>query len=212
MVRIYSLPGLWTNLGFICKLLQSQTCHQIQNLSISTLHHILGCLCRCVTILISIENVSTLTSKQIFLTHLLFSSPRLCFSEPQKKAILNWAQEMHAPNVPTMYAVDQSQKRVLDLLGNPLEKVNTGSGNIFYLNRIGDAIAKVTISFFLLFRPDCCVSGLCQPSDPLHHARLSANDRLGYVGSFPCLQDEPGCAIIARISNNPGSGHDILYR
>ncbi|OJA15389.1 hypothetical protein AZE42_13658, partial [Rhizopogon vesiculosus] len=44
-------------------------------------------------------------SKADFITSLLFSSPRLPFSDSQKKAILNWAKDLGALNVPSLGAV-----------------------------------------------------------------------------------------------------------
>ncbi|KAF8428888.1 hypothetical protein L210DRAFT_3327899, partial [Boletus edulis BED1] len=76
-----------------------------------------------------------------FLTHLLFSSPRLRFSHAQKVAVLQWARDLGAPEVPSMYAVMKTQERITELLGSPTEKVKALSGNVFYLNDISKAIA-----------------------------------------------------------------------
>ncbi|KAF8430572.1 hypothetical protein L210DRAFT_1019310 [Boletus edulis BED1] len=76
-----------------------------------------------------------------FLTHLLFSSPRLRFSQAQKNAILQWAKEIGAPEVPSLYAVNKTQERLMELLGSPTEKVTTPSGCVFYLNGVSKAIA-----------------------------------------------------------------------
>ncbi|KIJ12442.1 hypothetical protein PAXINDRAFT_14766 [Paxillus involutus ATCC 200175] len=67
-----------------------------------------------------------------FVTHLLFSSPRLRFSQAQKNAVLAWARELGAPEVPSLYA---------KLLGDPMEQVKMVSGNTFYLNTISKAVA-----------------------------------------------------------------------
>lgn len=79
----------------------------------------------------------------MFLTGLLFSSPRLRFSEAQKSAVLQWAKDLKAPEVPTLGALKRSSKQILDLVGQPTEKVTSASGNIFYLNDVGKAISKV---------------------------------------------------------------------
>ncbi|KAI9455954.1 hypothetical protein HD554DRAFT_1998240, partial [Boletus coccyginus] len=76
-----------------------------------------------------------------FLTHLLFSSPHLRFSRPQQAAVLDWAKELGAPGVPSMYAVKRTQEHIMNLLGTPTEKVTTASGSVFYLNAINKAIA-----------------------------------------------------------------------
>ncbi|KIJ11470.1 hypothetical protein PAXINDRAFT_84506, partial [Paxillus involutus ATCC 200175] len=80
-------------------------------------------------------------SEPEFVTHLLFSSPHLRFSHAQKSALLEWAKALGAPDVPSMYAVKKTQERVQKLLGNPMEKISTASGNTFYLNAINKAIA-----------------------------------------------------------------------
>ncbi|KAF8833804.1 hypothetical protein BDN67DRAFT_868821, partial [Paxillus ammoniavirescens] len=76
-----------------------------------------------------------------FATHLLFSSPRLCFSQAQKNAVLAWARELGAPEVPSLYAVKKTQERIQKLLGDPMEQVKMVLGNTFYLNAISKAVA-----------------------------------------------------------------------
>ncbi|KIJ15050.1 hypothetical protein PAXINDRAFT_78097, partial [Paxillus involutus ATCC 200175] len=76
-----------------------------------------------------------------FATHLLFSSPRLRFSEQQKRSILSWASALGANNVPSMYALGKTQEQIKELFGDPKEKVTTTSGNVFYLNSVSKAIA-----------------------------------------------------------------------
>ncbi|KAG2335355.1 hypothetical protein BDR05DRAFT_859219, partial [Suillus weaverae] len=68
-------------------------------------------------------------------------STRLRFSEAQKKAVLSWAREMGAQNVPTLYALRKAQDHVRSCIRNPTRKVTASSGNIFYINSIGSAIA-----------------------------------------------------------------------
>jgi len=87
----------------------------------------------------------------MFLTDLLFSSPRLRFSQPQKTAILEWAQSLHARGVPTLNALENTRKRIKDLVGDPTEKVTSPSGNIFYVNDIAKAIAKVLLPTLIQF-------------------------------------------------------------
>ncbi|KAF8438190.1 hypothetical protein L210DRAFT_3679452 [Boletus edulis BED1] len=81
------------------------------------------------------------TSMPEFLTHVLFSSPRLRFSQAQKAAVLTWAKDLGAPEVPSMYAIKKTQERFMKLLGTPTEKVTAASGTVFYLNAISKAIA-----------------------------------------------------------------------
>ena len=81
---------------------------------------------------------------QLFLTDLLFSSPRLRFSRPQQKAILSWAIELGA-TVPSYTKLRTTQTGLLSELGNPTSRVESGRGNVYYLNEIGDSIAKVNL-------------------------------------------------------------------
>ncbi|KAI0694535.1 hypothetical protein BC835DRAFT_1274457 [Cytidiella melzeri] len=78
----------------------------------------------------------------MFLTDVLFSSPRLRFSEAQKLAILNWGVSLNAQSVPTMYGLKKTQEQVRRLVGNPTHKITSVNGNIFYMNDIAHAIAK----------------------------------------------------------------------
>ena len=89
--------------------------------------------------------MSTLLLKTIktFVTHILFSAPRLCFSTTQKQAILDWGRKMKASAVPSLYAINKCQRQILELVGDPTEKVVSKSGTVFYQNNIGKAIAQV---------------------------------------------------------------------
>ena len=88
------------------------------------------------------------------MTHTLFSSATLRFSEPQKRAILQWAKSMNAPNVPTSYAISKISERIQSLVGDPTRKVVSSSGNVFYINDIAKAIAKVR-DVIVSFRDHC---------------------------------------------------------
>jgi predicted DNA-binding transcriptional regulator YafY len=79
----------------------------------------------------------------MFLTDFLFSSPRLRFSESQKKAILSWAKDLKAPVVPSLSALKRSQNKIEELLEPATEKVTSASGNVFYMNDVAKAIAMV---------------------------------------------------------------------
>jgi len=79
----------------------------------------------------------------MFITNLLFSSPRLRFSHAQKQAVLNWAREMGANDVPSLWALSLWQKKIAERVGHPTEKVTSMLGNTFHINDIGKAIAKV---------------------------------------------------------------------
>ncbi|KAG1797672.1 hypothetical protein EV424DRAFT_1333215 [Suillus variegatus] len=81
-------------------------------------------------------------SKAHFITALLFNSPRLPFSEAQKKALLHWARELGMQDVPSLKAVKQWKAHVKAVVGDPTKQVTTRSGNIFYINDVANAIAK----------------------------------------------------------------------
>lgn len=79
---------------------------------------------------------------QLFLTSVLFNSPRLRFSRAQQKAILSWARELGASS-PSYYAYNKFESVLGDELGSPTRREVSGQGNVWYLNEIGDSIKKV---------------------------------------------------------------------
>lgn len=90
------------------------------------------------------------------LTNLLFSSPRLKFSSAQQKAVLSWAQQLGA-TVPEYTKLCATQEGLLKELGDPTTRQKSGRGNVFYLNEIGNSIAKVSS---YIFSP-CCLANNC---------------------------------------------------
>lgn len=80
-----------------------------------------------------------------FFTSLLFSSTCLPFSDAQKKAVLTWAKKLCAHNVLSLRSVKQSNDHICELVRNLICKVTSASGNNFYINDIGHAIAKVKL-------------------------------------------------------------------
>ncbi|KAH8993098.1 hypothetical protein EDB83DRAFT_2304552 [Lactarius deliciosus] len=81
-------------------------------------------------------------SSALFLTDPLFSSPRLQFSEQQKKAVLNWASQLGAPNVPTYYALSRFQEKLKNTIGDSVTALTTGMGHKVYMQDIPHMIAK----------------------------------------------------------------------
>ena len=79
----------------------------------------------------------------MFTTHLLFNAPRLRFSKAQKTAVLKWGKDLHAVGVPSLGGLKKCQDRIESLIGHPTTKATSSSGDVFYLNDIGSAIAKV---------------------------------------------------------------------
>ncbi|KIN97928.1 hypothetical protein M404DRAFT_47010, partial [Pisolithus tinctorius Marx 270] len=76
-----------------------------------------------------------------FRTHLLFSSPHLCFSEVQKRAILGWACAIGVTGIPSLYSMKKTYQRIKKLMGDPTEKVTVPSGTTFYMNSVAKIIA-----------------------------------------------------------------------
>ena len=57
--------------------------------------------------------------------------------------MLTWAKTLSAQDTPSSYALDKVCKQIMKMLGDPTEKLTVPSGNTFYLNSIGKAIAMV---------------------------------------------------------------------
>lgn len=85
----------------------------------------------------------------MFYTDVLFSSLWLHFSEQQKLAVLDWAKRMGARDVPSLHQLEKAREFVDDHLGNPTTRLTSVAGNIFYMNDIGLAIAKVFLPSFI---------------------------------------------------------------
>lgn len=87
---------------------------------------------------------------QLFLTDLLFSSPRLRFSLQQKRAVLEWASQLGTPGVPTFHALSQSQDYIKGLVGDSVTAATTGMGHKIFIQDIPYMIAKcyVTVGTF----------------------------------------------------------------
>lgn len=79
----------------------------------------------------------------MYLTDILFSSPRLRFSEAQKRAILSWGKEVESEDVPSLYALEKFQKDHITEVGNPTVEKWSRTGKVFYANEVGASFAKV---------------------------------------------------------------------
>jgi len=100
---------------------------------------------------------------QMFLTDILFNSPHLRFSLAQKNAVLRWAKDLGASNVPNLGSLETVQSKLSVLIGVPTtEKISRG-GNLFYVNEIGAGIAKVHFKFFIKQYSNECDLGFCKP-------------------------------------------------
>lgn len=80
----------------------------------------------------------------MFLTDVLFNCARLNFSRAQQEALLDWANELGAHDLPTMYGLYKYQKEMKKELGDPTCRQVSAQGNIWYLNEIGESLAKVS--------------------------------------------------------------------
>ena len=127
------------------------------------------------------------------MTHVLFSSPHLRFSQAQQVVVLDWAKALGAPDVPSMYAVKKTRERIMNLLGSPMEKITTASGNVFYLNAISKAIAMVNTnslsSFSDPFANNSADIGFCQSAHTVRDAGVSRGQTRPYVASSPRKQN-----------------------
>ncbi|VDB98015.1 unnamed protein product [Peniophora sp. CBMAI 1063] len=82
-------------------------------------------------------------SRALFLTATLLNSPRLCFSNAQKDAILHFCRCMGGNDVPTLSALEKCQKLIGQLIGSPTQQAIGGqTGSVFYKNNPAAALAK----------------------------------------------------------------------
>ena len=88
---------------------------------------------------------STHTLK-LYLTDMLFRFPWLWFSEQQKKAVLNWATQLGARNVPSLYSLSQYRENIKKVVGDLVMAVTTGTGHKLYMQDIPFLVAKVQLS------------------------------------------------------------------
>ncbi|KZT31574.1 hypothetical protein SISSUDRAFT_994925 [Sistotremastrum suecicum HHB10207 ss-3] len=78
----------------------------------------------------------------MMMTDALFSAPRLRFSQKQISAVLDYAKQMGAKNVPSKDALKQFRKKCIEKLGDPTKKVRFASGNIAFVNDMHVAAAR----------------------------------------------------------------------
>ncbi|KAG8762734.1 hypothetical protein FRC12_008883 [Ceratobasidium sp. 428] len=99
-------------------------------------------------------------SKEVFLTYNLFHAPAIQFSEAQQSAILDWAAEMGAEKVPSMYDLEQCGQKIKNLMGDPSRVFKTDSGHIFYVNKLETMLtqdfANPSVRQHLEFYPNEC--------------------------------------------------------
>ncbi|TFY81247.1 hypothetical protein EWM64_g2768 [Hericium alpestre] len=135
--------------------------------------------------------------KALFLTDVLFNAPRLRFSRAQQKAVLSWAKELGA-TVPSYHAYHQCADALEKELGNPTRQETSTQGNVWYINEIGDSIAKDLANPIsrpnMIFYPeymDNAMKELSNGSKLLHDVpdelltpSVKINGRIYYVGEL----------------------------
>ena len=65
------------------------------------------------------------------------------FSVAQKSTVLKWAKDLGAQEVPKLYALETLQKELNENMGVPKKEKMSRRGNIYFINDIGAAVAKV---------------------------------------------------------------------
>lgn len=145
----------------------------------------------------------------MFLTDLLFNSPRLCFSEAQKQAMLSWAKDLGAQDVPSLGRLAKWQKFLSAELGNPTSKHESSGKNIYYLNDIGAAIAKVPFDslHIVMLWLKLMITGCRQSSGTAVSPFLSRGQRKNCVGSMAWLKMALGGAGPFAYSYGKASRH-----
>lgn len=79
----------------------------------------------------------------MFLTDVLFNSRELRFSRMQKEAILKWARDLGAKDVPSLFALEKLQECLSCSLGKPTVEKRSRDQDIYYMNDVGMALARV---------------------------------------------------------------------
>jgi hypothetical protein len=76
----------------------------------------------------------------------LFNSPRNHFSRTAKMEILDLLRACGVAGVPTLTAYQKFKEDLLEGVGNPTEQCDSDDGNIYFINRPSEALAKVSVA------------------------------------------------------------------
>lgn len=90
---------------------------------------------------------------QMYLADILFNSRRLNFSRPQMRAVLEFARQSGAKNVPSLSALQKLQRHLSSCLGNPEERHVSPGGTVFYVNKIAESLKQVSQVPDAIFHP-----------------------------------------------------------
>lgn len=97
------------------------------------------------------SNVLLTQRRKMYVTMLLFNSPRLRFSAALERATLGWAKIMGVKDVPSPYALKKERERLKELVGNPTLRQVSGTGDVYFLNDIAAALAKVHSRYLIKY-------------------------------------------------------------
>jgi hypothetical protein len=135
---------------------------------------------------------------KLFLTDLLFSSPRLRFSEQQKRAVLSWASQLGARDVPTYYMLSRFQEGVKNIVGNSVISVTTGTGHKVFMQDIPHLIAKVSLASSWFIDPD--PAGMRRTTRILSLGLQSGTTPLMVKGAFHKYSTGQKCLLTCRLT------------
>lgn len=87
----------------------------------------------------------------MFLADLIMNSKRLKFSRRQMRVLLAYARETQGDDIPSLKTIKKMQQTLKKKLGNPTIRKISPNGNVFYINQIGQGIARVCSFAQLIF-------------------------------------------------------------
>lgn len=109
--------------------------------------------------------------------------------------MLLWAKELGASDVPSYDRVRKCQAVLKEATGDPTSRQESGRGNVWYINEIGDSIAKVSISLPPVSKR--CLRSFQDIANPITRSDMSfyPEDLGGRIGEVwhgtKMLQDMP---------------------
>ena len=78
------------------------------------------------------------------MAEMAFNSPRSPYSLPQQSGSLAMAQELAGTrNAPSLDALENARNKLSSKIGTSTLRETTADGVVWYLNEIGDSLAKV---------------------------------------------------------------------
>jgi hypothetical protein len=81
----------------------------------------------------------------MFLADLITNSKRLKFTRRQMRVLLAYARETQGEDIPSLKSIKKMQQRLKKKLGDPTARKVSPSGNIFYMNKMAEGIARVCL-------------------------------------------------------------------